>query len=129
MKSVKKTIKLSTTHLILLSFLIAILIGSLLLWLPISTQSGNGVPYIDALFTATTATCVTGLVTVPTYSTWSTFGQIVILVLIQIGGLGIITVLSGITVALNRRMKLKDSRLIGDAFNLNSLEGLGKFGV
>ena len=123
----KKTIKLSTTQLILLSFIIAILIGSLLLWLPISTQSGESVPYIDALFTATTATCVTGLVTVPTYSTWSVFGQIVILLLIQIGGLGIITVLSGITVALNRRMKLKDSRLIGDAFNLNSLEGLGKF--
>ena len=83
--------------------------------------------YIDALFTATTATCVTGLVTLPTVTTWSIFGQIVLLLLIQIGGLGIITVLSGITVAINRKMKLKDSRLISDAFNINSLEGLSKF--
>lgn len=119
--------KPSTTHLILLSFLIAILLGSLLLSLPISTKAGVSVSYVDALFTATTATCVTGLVTLPTVSTWSVFGQIVILILIQIGGLGIITVLSGITVAMNRKMKLKDSRLISDAFNLNSLEGLSKF--
>ncbi len=123
----KRRIKLNTTQLILLSFLVVILVGSILLSLPISTQTGESVPYIDALFTATTATCVTGLVTVPTYSTWSVFGQIVILLLIQIGGLGVITVLSGITIALHRKMKLGDSRLISDAFNLNSLEGLGAF--
>ena len=117
----------STTQLILLSFLVAILVGSLLLSLPISTKEGASVPYVDALFTATTATCVTGLVTVPTVTTWSAFGQVVLLILIQIGGLGIITVLSGITVAMNRKMKLKDSRLISDAFNINSLEGLSKF--
>jgi trk system potassium uptake protein TrkH len=106
---------------------VTILGGSLLLSLPVCSANGIPVPYIDALFTATTATCVTGLVTLPTFSTWSTFGQIVILILIQIGGLGIITVLSGITVAMTRRLKLKDSRLISDAFNLNSLEGLSKF--
>lgn len=118
---------LSTTHMILLSFLLAILAGSLLLSLPISTKTGESVPYIDALFTATTATCVTGLVTLPTFSTWSVFGQIVILVLIQIGGLGIITVLSGIAVAINRKMGLRGSRLISDAFNLSSLDGLSGF--
>lgn len=123
----KRRIKLNTTQLILLSFLVVILVGSILLSLPISTQTGESVPYIDALFTATTATCVTGLVTVPTYSTWSVFGQVVILILIQVGGLGVITVLSGITIALHRKMKLGDSRLISDAFNLNSLEGLGAF--
>ena len=117
----------NTTQLILISFLVVILIGSLLLSLPISTKSGVSVSYIDALFTSTTATCVTGLVTLPTVSTWSTFGQVVLLILIQIGGLGIITVLAGFTVAMHRKMKLKDSRLIGDAFNLNSLEGLNKF--
>lgn len=127
MRSVKRLIKLNTTQLILLSFLVVILVGSILLSLPISTQTGESVPYIDALFTATTATCVTGLVTVPTYSTWSVFGQVVILILIQIGGLGVITVLSGITIALHRKMKLGDSRLISDAFNLNSLEGLSAF--
>ena len=117
----------STTHLILFSFLMAILLGSLLLSLPISTKTGISVPYVDALFTATTATCVTGLVTLPTVSTWSIFGQIVILILIQIGGLGVITVLSGIMIAMNRKIKLKDSRLISDAFNISSLEGLSKF--
>lgn len=127
MRSVKRLIKLNTTQLILLSFLVVILVGSILLSLPISTQTGESVPYIDALFTATTATCVTGLVTVPTYSTWSVFGQVVILILIQVGGLGVITVLSGITIALHRKMKLGDSRLISDAFNLNSLEGLSAF--
>lgn len=123
----KNRIKLSTTQLILISFLIVIFTGSALLSLPISSKNGKAVPYIDALFTATTSTCVTGLVTVPTFSTWSTFGQIVILLLIQIGGLGVITVLSGITIALNRKIKLKDSRLISDAFNLSTLEGLSKF--
>ena len=122
-----RTIRLSTTQIILLSFLVAILMGSLLLSLPISTKSRVPVPYIDALFTSTTATCVTGLVTLPTVSTWSVFGQVVLLILIEIGGLGIITVLSGITVAMNRKMKLKDSRLISDAFNISSLEGLSKF--
>ncbi len=123
----KNRIRLTTTQLIMLSFLLAILVGSVLLSLPISSATGESVPYVDALFTATTATCVTGLVTVPTYSAWSTFGHIVILILIQIGGLGVITVLAGLSIALNRKMKLKDSRLISDAFNLNSLEGLSKF--
>lgn len=87
--------KLSAVQTIMLSFLVTIGIGSLLLALPISSADGKAVPYIDALFTATTSICVTGLVTLPTVSTWSVFGQIVILVLIQIGGLGVITILSG----------------------------------
>ena len=103
----KQKLAPSSTQIILLSFLVTILIGSLLLFLPISAKSGTSVSYIDALFTATTATCVTGLVTLPTATTWSVFGQIVILLLIQIGGLGTITVLSGIVIALHRKMKLK----------------------
>lgn len=123
----KKTLRLSTTHAIMLSFLVAIFAGSLLLSLPVSSASGQAVPYIDALFTATTATCVTGLVTVPTFSTWSVFGQIVILFLIQIGGLGIITVMSGVMITLHKKMGLADRMLIQDAFNLNTLSGLVKF--
>lgn len=125
----KKTRKrgLSTTHIIILSFLCAILIGSGLLMLPISVKTGQSVTYIDALFTATTATCVTGLVTLPTVTTWSVFGQAVILLLIQVGGLGIITVMAGLMVALHRKIGLKDSQLIVDAFNLNSLSGLTNF--
>ena len=123
----KKKLKLSTTQIILLSFLVTILIGSGLLALPISSASGKAVPYLDALFTATTSTCVTGLVTIPTVSTWSVFGQIVILLLIQIGGLGIITIMSGLMLLLNRKMGIDDRLLIQDAFNLNTMSGLAKF--
>lgn len=118
---------LSTTQIIMLSFILAILIGSVLLSLPVSSASGKAVSYIDALFTATTATCVTGLVTVPTVTTWSVFGQVVILILIQIGGLGIITIMSGLTIFLNRKIGLSDRLLIQDYFNLNTLSGLVRF--
>lgn len=122
-----KKISLSTTHIILISFLIVILIGSILLTLPISSKSGGTVKYIDALFTATTSTCVTGLVTVPTYSTWSIFGQIVILILIQIGGLGVVAFMSAFMIIINKKLKLKDYQLIQDAFNLNTMSGLIQF--
>lgn len=123
----KKRISLSTTQMILLSFLLAILVGSLLLFLPFASADGKSVSYIDALFTATTSVCVTGLVTLPTVSAWSVFGQIVILILIQIGGLGIITIISGLMISLHKRMGLGDRMLIQDAFNLNSLSGIVQF--
>ena len=123
----KKKFRLSTTQIILLSFLVTILAGSALLALPISSSSGESVSYLDALFTATTSTCVTGLVTLPTVSTWSVFGQVVILFLIQIGGLGIITSMSGLMLLLNRKMGIGDRLLIQDAFNLNTMSGLAKF--
>ena len=122
----KKNI-LSTTHIIMLSFLTVIIIGSILLAMPISSANGKAVPYIDALFTATTSVCVTGLVTVSTASAWSLFGQIVIILLIQVGGLGVITVLSGVMIVLHQKIGMKDRMLIQDAFNLNSLSGLVRF--
>lgn len=123
----KKRFSLSTTRIILLSFLVVILLGSLLLSLPFSSADGRAVPYIDALFTATTATCVTGLVTVTTATAWSAFGQAVILLLIQIGGLGVITVISFLILLTHRKLKLSDHLLLQDAFNLNTLSGLAKF--
>ena len=123
----KKKHKFSTTQIILLSFLATVFIGSALLSLPISSATGESVPYLDALFTATTSTCVTGLVTLPTVSSWSVFGQVVILLLIQIGGLGIITIMSGLMILLNRKMGISDRLLIQDAFNLNTMSGLAKF--
>ncbi len=123
----KLKLKISTTHIILLSFLTAIFLGAILLSLPVSSADGRALPFIDALFTATTATCVTGLVVVPTATAWSVFGQAVILVLIQIGGLGIITVMAGLTVFINKKMGLSDRLLLQDAFNLNSLDGLSSF--
>ena len=123
----KKRLRLTTTQIILLSFLITILLGSALLALPISSASGKAVPYLDALFMATTSTCVTGLVTLPTVTTWSVFGQIVILLLIQIGGLGVITIMSGVMILLNKKMGIGDRLLIQDAFNLNTMSGLALF--
>lgn len=123
----KFRISLTTTQTILLSFLLAILLGSALLALPLCSADGYAVPYIDALFTATTSICVTGLVTVPTFSTWSLFGQIIILFLIQIGGLGVVTIMSGLMISLHRRIGIRDRMLIQDAFNLNTLSGMVKF--
>ena len=123
----QKKISLSTTHVILLSFLITILIGSIILYLPISYKTNNNISYIDALFTATTSTCVTGLVTVPTYSTWTIFGQIIILILIQIGGLGVVSFMALLMILINKKFNLKDNQLIQDAFNLNTMSGMREF--
>ncbi len=123
----KQKFLLSTTHTILLSFLIAILIGAVLLSLPISSADGKPVVFLDALFTATTSTCVTGLVVTPTVSSWSFFGQLVILILIQIGGLGVITIMSGVMILLQKKMGISDRLLLQDAFNLNSLSGMIRF--
>lgn len=123
----KQRFSISTTHIILLSFLIVILVGAILLSLPISSANGEYTPFLDALFTATTSTCVTGLVVTPTVSSWSIFGQAVILVLIQIGGLGVITIMSGLMILLHKKMGIGDRLLLQDAFNLNSLSGLVRF--
>jgi len=123
----RRKFSFSTTQIILLSFFVTVLIGSVLLALPVSSASGHAVPYLDALFTATTSTCVTGLVTLPTVSAWSVFGQAVILILIQIGGLGVITIVSGLMILLNRKLGIGDRLLIQDAFNLNTMAGLLKF--
>ena len=123
----KQKFSLSTTQIIMLSFLGLILLGSLLLSLPVSAADGIAVPYLDALFTATTSTCVTGLVTRPTVSTWSVFGQVIILILIQIGGLGVITIISAVMIQLKMRMGIGNRLLLQDAFNLNSLSGIVRF--
>jgi len=120
-------IKLSTTQIIMLSFLITILLGSILLFLPVSSATGGSVSYMDALFTATTSVCVTGLVTVPTVSTWSIFGQVVILILIQVGGLGVITIMSMIMIGFHKKMGIGERMLLQDAFNLNTMSGLSEF--
>ena len=123
----KKKFSLSTTQIIMLSFLIVILLGSMLLALPVSAANAEAVSYLDALFTATTATCVTGLVTLPTVTTWSVFGQVVILILIQVGGLGVITMMSAVMILLHKRMGIGNRLLLQDAFNLNSLSGIIRF--
>lgn len=105
-------------------FLAAILLGTFLLSLPIAAKSRTVTPFLDALFTATTSTCVTGLSTVVMAEQWSVFGQIVILVLIQFGGLGIVTFTTTILLLLGKKISLKDRLLIQEAYNLDTLQGL-----
>ena len=119
--------KFKSAQLIPLSFLGAIVVGTLLLMLPFATASGEQTDALTALFTATTSTCVTGLVVVDTYSYWSLFGHIVILIMIQLGGLGIIAVTSILMLMVSKKMSLSQTVLLHDAFNLNSPSGLRKF--
>lgn len=116
--------ELTTTQVILLGFLASIMIGAFLLMLPISQAPGQDISPLDALFTATTSVCVTGLVTVPTASAWSLFGQFVILVLVQVGGLGVITFTVIVMVIMGQRITLKERLLLKDAYNLDTLSGL-----
>ena len=116
--------ELRPVQVILLGFLITILIGSVLLMLPIAAKSGQATPYIDALFTATTSVCVTGLVVETTVEHWSLFGQAVILLLVQIGGLGVITITTGMFFALGKRITLGNRMLIQESLGLNTLTGL-----
>ena len=95
-KLLRKEINLSPVQIIPASFFTAIAVGTILLLLPISSATGQFTDFITALFTATTSICVTGLVVVDTYAHWSLFGQIVILALIQMGGLGMIAIASTI---------------------------------
>ena len=122
----KKKLRLDSSQIIPLSFLAAIAVGTLLLLLPISNVSGRG-DFMTSLFTSTTSVCVTGLVTVDTFAHWTAFGKAVILVLIQLGGLGIVTVTSSLLIFFNRKLTLGDRLLIQDTFNLTSVKGLGAF--
>ena len=120
LKRQKRKSRFITTYIIAGGFLLLIILGTLLLKLPFSSANGISVPWADALFTATTSVCVTGLVTLPTFSAWSFFGQAVILVLIQLGGLGLISFTILFLQVLGKRIGLRESRLIQDAYNLDS---------
>ena len=112
----------SATQTICSSFLLVIAVGTLLLTLPISSRTGR-LGVIDAMFTATSATCVTGLVVRDTWSQFSLFGQVIILMLIQVGGLGLVTLTSFFALAARRRMGFRDLRLLGESV---SADGLSK---
>ena len=112
----------SATQTICISFLLVIAVGTLLLTLPISSRTGR-LGVIDAMFTATSATCVTGLIVRDTWSQFSMFGQVVILMLIQVGGLGLVTLTSFFALAARRRMGFRDLRLLGESV---SADGLSK---
>ncbi|MDD3412793.1 MAG: TrkH family potassium uptake protein [Lachnospiraceae bacterium] len=124
---IKKTTKrLTQTQFIAYGFLMIITLGALLLTLPISSRTGEFTSPLTALFTATSATCVTGLVVVDTYQHWSIFGQIVILLMIQSGGLGFMTIGVFFSIFLRRKIGLKERGLLQESVNTLQIGGIVK---
>ena len=118
--------RISKVQFIALGFLIIILMGTLLLMLPVSSRSGEAAGFLEALFTATSATCVTGLVVVDTFTHWSLFGQIVIICMIQIGGLGFISIGLILAVLLGRKVSLRHRGLMQESVNTLQIGGIVK---
>lgn len=126
MKKLKKEIWFTHARKIAIGFFIIIIAGTFLLTLPISGRSGEWTNPVDALFTATSATCVTGLAVFDTYQYWSVFGQIVIITLIQIGGLGFITFGVGFSIFFKQRIGLARRNLIQESVSALKLAGVVK---
>lgn len=120
----KKFNKLSGMQLMAVGFFLLILAGTLLLMLPVSSADGSVTPFLTALFTSTSASCVTGLILVDTYTHWSFFGQLVLLLLIQIGGLGFITIGTAVSLALHRKIGIKQRGWIRESFNVLDMGGI-----
>lgn len=116
--------KISPGRMIVIGFAGVILIGAILLLLPFSVNDGIKVSVIDALFTAASAVCVTGLIVVDTADTFNAFGQTIVALLIQIGGLGVMTIAIGLIVVAGKKVSFKERIVIKEAFNLSSLKGI-----
>ena len=122
MKQKKRSIRWNTMGILVAGFLLVILIGAFLLWLPVSNQ--EPISFMDALFTATTAVCVTGLVTVTPATQFTVFGKVILLVLIQIGGLGVIACATAFFLILKRRITVKERVVLQETYNMTSLGGI-----
>lgn len=125
MKKFYTYLKAHPPMVITISFLLLIFLGSFLLFLPIS-QANNDVSYLDCLFTATSAVCVTGLVTVPTFATWTVFGKAIIIILIQMGGLGLMTFTTLMALILKKKITLSQRMIIKEQTNSEGLAGMVK---
>ena len=123
-ENIRRKRRLSSFQIIILGFAGVILLGALLLMLPISTTAGCVTPFNETLFTATSAVCVTGLVVQDTGSYWSTFGQAVILTLIQIGGLGVVTVAASFALLSGRKISLMQRSTMKDAISAPKVGGI-----
>ncbi|MBU3199638.1 TrkH family potassium uptake protein [Clostridium estertheticum] len=126
LKNLKNKKKYTPVQILSLGFAIVILVGAILLSLPISSQSGEITPFIDCIFTSTSAVCVTGLVTLDTGTYWTYFGKTVIMLLIETGGLGFMSVATLVFFFFGRRITLKERLVMQEAMNVNSLQGLVK---
>ncbi|HIT64162.1 MAG TPA: Trk family potassium uptake protein [Candidatus Ventrimonas merdavium] len=119
--------RLSSSQMIILGFAAVILLGAFLLMLPVSSKSGTVTPFLDCLFTSTSAVCVTGLVVQDTAVHWTVFGQTIILLLIQIGGMGVITVAVAITMASGKKISLMQRSTMQDAISAPQVGGIVRF--
>ena len=122
----RKLTKIGTTRLIALAFAVIILAGTLLLMTPAASRSGLPCSFRGALFTATSATCVTGLTPFDTWSQWSGFGQIVILCMIELGGLGFMSAAALVIFVLRKKVGLRQRMLMAQALSVNEMEGVVK---
>ena len=118
--------RISPTRIIALSFILVILTGTVLLCLPVSSRMGQWTSPLDALFTSTSATCVTGLIIADTYTNWSLFGQLVILVMIQIGGIGLMTVISMVFIFLKKKLRMQERKVLMQAAGNLQVGGMVK---
>ena len=123
----KLKIKLSSFQIITLGFAGIILLGAVLLTFPISSNSGEWTPFINALFTSTSAVCVTGLIVYDTASHWSIFGQIIILLLIQIGGMGVVTMVTAFFVISGKKVGLVARGTMQDAVSSHTIGGIIRY--
>ena len=122
MRSLKK--QLTSSQIIILGFATVIFLGCLLLMLPFATQDGKGASFLDALFTSTSAVCVTGLIVQDTATYWSLWGQFVIITLIQIGGMGVVTMAIAISILSGRRISLKQRSTMQEAISAHKVGGI-----
>jgi len=122
----KELVKKNPAKIFLVAYIVSILIGAFLLMLPISSVDGQFTNPLDAIFTATSAICVTGLVTFVTASYWTWFGKLVIILLIQLGGLGVVTAAGAVGLVINKKFSLKDRMYIAEEKNSASLTGMVK---
>lgn len=122
----KHRAKLSPTQLIAMMFALIILAGALLLMLPVASRSGRSCGFLPALFTATSATCVTGLVLFDTWSQWSGFGQVVILCLIEVGGLGFMSAASLVIFLLRKKVGLRQRMVMAQALSVDDMDSVVK---
>lgn len=118
----KQNIRWNTMKILVIGFLSVIVLGAVLLWLPVSNE--KPISFLDALFTSTTSVCVTGLVTIVPKYQFTITGKIILLILIQIGGLGIIACITAFFMLLKRKITVKERIVIQEAYNMNSLGGL-----
>ena len=125
-KKFKRNFKLKGVQILALGFILVILVGALILTLPISTTSGESTNFFDALFTATSAVCVTGLIVVDTGTYWNMFGQTVIMILIEIGGLGFMSFTTLIAIILGKKITLRERLILQDAMSTFNIQGLVK---